>query len=555
MIVRRIQPLPLVACTLLVCGGFARPAYAYDALEGLLETETETAATTEVAGAPAVDAPPESSIAELLAASELATDYFDDVTGRERWALHSLLALGPVQSLDARALVEKALAREQAVTRSDAWLDDFVHERAVAQLHRPTAPLVVATTGVSYDIPIASHELVTMWIDYFTGRGRWFFEKWLARSERYIPMMQPILEQHGLPKDLVYLAMIESGFSAKAYSIAAAAGFWQFIRSTGQQFGMRTDVFVDERRDFVIATHSAARYLKSLNKLFKGDWYLAWASYNAGSGRVQRALTKTGGRSFWDLVAAGALPRETQHYVPKIIAAAIVAKNREAYGFTNVTGETPLAYDEVEVDDAVDLKVLAKKLGVAADALRELNPMFLYDLTPPKRKSLVRVPPSRGEEATTALASMPRVERLAYLPYRVQKGDTLSGIAKRHGTTVAMIQEFNTVKSPKALRLGQQLIIPGVRVGMVKDDPVVTNQGRVRETRASAVASAAKGAAPARTKVEAPAGKEAQRHVVAAGDTLWSISQRYGTTTQELKRWNAKRTSKLMIGETLTVYR
>lgn len=550
MTVCRIQPLSFVVCTLLVCGGFARPAHAYDALEGLIEAE---AAAMDDANAPPADAPTESSIAELLAASELATDFFDDIAGRERWALHALLALGPAQSLDARALVEKALAREHAVSRTDAWLDDFVHERALAQLHRPTAPVIVATTGVTYDIPMASHELVTMWIDYFTGRGRWFFEKWLARSERYIPMMQPILEQHGLPKDLVYLAMIESGFSAKAYSIAAAAGYWQFIRTTAQQFGMRMDVFVDERRDFVIATHSAARYLKSLNKLFKGDWYLAWASYNAGSGRVQRALAKTGGSSFWDLVAAGALPRETQHYVPKIIAAAIVAKNREAYGFTNVAGEIPLAYDEVEVDDAVDLKVLAKRLGVAVESLRELNPMFLYDLTPPKRKSLVRVPPSRGEEAAAALASMPRVERLAYLPYRVQKGDTLSGIAKRHGTTVAMIQEFNTVKNPKALQLGQQLIIPGVRVGMVKDDAVATSQGRVRETRAG---SSAKGSAPPSAKLAAPAaGKGAQQHVVAAGETLWSISQRYGTTTQELKRWNGKRTSKLMIGEKLTVYR
>ncbi|MBC7794875.1 MAG: lytic transglycosylase domain-containing protein, partial [Clostridia bacterium] len=205
---------------------------------------------------------------------------------RSRWALRELLALDFAQSPGLENAVAKALAsgvdpRDIGSTKDGRWLEGFDRSTALASLRPFTSHQAARVSAAAYDIPITDHALVDAWIDYFTGRGRWFFERWLGRSERYIPMMQPILESYGIPKDLVYLAMIESGFSAKAYSVAAASGYWQFIRGTAKTYGLHMDAWVDERRDYIIATHAAARYLVSLHKLF-GDWPLAWAGYNAG---------------------------------------------------------------------------------------------------------------------------------------------------------------------------------------------------------------------------------------------------------------------------------
>ncbi|MCK5691032.1 lytic transglycosylase domain-containing protein, partial [Myxococcota bacterium] len=208
--------------------------------------------------------------------------------------------------------------------------------------------------------------------------------------------MRPILKKKGLPEDTVYLAMIESGFSSRARSTVGAGGFWQFMPATGKVYGLSQTTWVDERRDFIMATESAAHFLTDLHREFK-DWHLAWAGYNAGGGRIRRALKRHGATTFWDLADnPKSLVQETRHYVPKIIAAAIVAKNREKYGFAPASYKKSLSWDEFQVESSTDLRIVAKYLHIPITQLRTLNPAYFLDITPPNKKSTLRVPKGKG---------------------------------------------------------------------------------------------------------------------------------------------------------------
>ena len=335
-------------------------------------------------------------------------------------------------------------------------------EAKLAWLTKPsvTKMLEQEQTGPTFDIPMHQHPLVDRYINYFTGRGRKFFGRWLSRADRYIPIMQPILKDMGLPEDTVYLAMIESGFYAKAYSKAAASGFWQFIASTGKRYDLRQDFWVDQRRDFIFATKSAGRFLKSLKKRF-GHWHLAWAGYNAGGGRISRALKKYKVDNFWDLIEhKKSLAKETQHYVPKLIAAAWVAKNRKLYGFDNIKELPALRWDELKVSEPTDLKIIAQVLNVPVDDLVTLNPSWKQAISPPGRTSLMRVPEGMGEQTQQWLASRPAREKLNYITHKIQKGDTLSEIARAYGSNTRAIKSVNKIHNSRLLRLGQTLMIP-----------------------------------------------------------------------------------------------
>lgn len=446
--------------------------------------------------------------------------------GLRRWALHDALQRGFAMS---EVLTEEEADEARAIRqmKDEDWLDSLEKELIVRSLRAPRPAAL--PTGITYDIPLSDHPLVDVYIDYFSGRGRRHFEKWLARAERYRPIMIPILEENGLPLDTFYLAMIESGLSSRAYSVAAASGFWQFIRSTAEIFDMRMDHWVDERRDFITATRAACRYLNQLHNQF-GDWHLAWASYNAGAGRVSRALKRSGSTGYWQLVDREALPKETRHYVAKIIAAAIVAKNAPRYGFGPIQGESRLYYDEFTVDRAIDLRRLAQALEVQVSRLRELNPSLLHDLTPPRRRSTLRVPEGLNEDAQAWIKEQSPLKLVDLRPYRVRRGDTLSAVARRFGVSIASLRDFNDIRSVHALRVGQKLVVP-VRLA--------------KKRRRS-------GNAARRTVV---ASSRERRHVVAAGETLWSISRRYRCTVPELKRWNRLGNHRIRIGQVLTVRR
>lgn len=392
---------------------------------------------------------------------------------------------------------------------TDAWAEAWKYRRAVADLSQPIPHLTLArpvrhtaasSKPLSFDIPLATHPLVDTYIDYFTGSGRGFFKKWLTRAHRYIPIMQPILEAKGLPRDLVYLAMIESGFSSRAYSTAAASGFWQFIRSTGKLYGLRNDAWVDERQDFILATKAAAEYLSHLYSYF-GDWHLAWAGYNAGHGRIGRALKKYGVEDFWSLIAhEGSLAKETQHYVPKMIAAALIAKSPERYGFTDIEPLSPLLYDELEVTKATDIQALARELQIDYQDLRDLNPALRHNITPPGRSFILRVPAGTKEQVLAWTVLQPEAKaprnlrepsepRKGYATHRVRRGDTLSGIAKRYHTTVLAVMQLNHMRNTKSLHVGQKLVVSGRHVAAKSENTAASSekmQSKARSKKSTA---------------------------------------------------------------------
>jgi len=321
-------------------------------------------------------------------------------------------------------------------------------------------------------IGIQFNEEVQRWLSYFTGPGRSGMQRYLARSTRYLPMIRKVLAEEGLPQDLAYLPIIESGFSPYAYSPAAAVGVWQFIPGTGRNYGLKIDDWVDERRDPAKATRAAARYLKDLHQLFN-DWALALAAYNCGEGRVGGAIRAAGHQDYWNL----GLPAETTAYVPKFFAAVLIARDPELYGMY-VTPETPLEVTPIKLGGVAAVKDLATFLNVPYEDFKAMNPELLGTHTPPKVPDyLVNVPTAQLEEINQRLATAtvgnPYVAPQAvakigkpqtsggggFISYRVRKGDTLGKIARKYRTTVKMIQRYNRV-NPTRLRIGQTLRIP-----------------------------------------------------------------------------------------------
>ncbi len=309
-------------------------------------------------------------------------------------------------------------------------------------------------------LPVVMNSRVKRFIRYFQGPGRKPFERWLARSGRYIPMMKKVLEEEGLPTDLVFLAMIESGFNVRARSRSGATGPWQFMRYTAKKYGLRVDYWVDERMDPVKSTEAAARYLRDLYAMFN-SWELAAAGYNAGEGRVQAAIRRVNDTDFWE-ISKRSLPRETKDYVPKLIAALLIAKNPEKYGFSGITYHEPVSWETVNVPPRKSLKDIARIISVRYRLLKELNPSLIRGATPPGGDYPLKVPVGyrRVVELKYArIAALRDVRRPRYARHRVRRGDTLSGLAAAYRTTVAAIRRANGIRG-SLIREGQVLKIP-----------------------------------------------------------------------------------------------
>jgi|YelNatPaOPRAMG01_1025707.scaffolds.fasta_scaffold02022_5 hypothetical protein len=257
------------------------------------------------------------------------------------------------------------------------------------------------------DVPVARNREVMAYLVYFTTERRQTMRNYLARSTRYLPLIQEIFQEHGLPEDLAYLAMIESGFNPYAYSPAHAAGMWQFIAGTARRYGMEINSYVDERRDPVKSTHAAAKYLLDLYKQF-GSWYLAAASYNCGENRVQREIDGSTHKNFWDLSANQCLPNETKNYVPQMIAATIIAKNPEKFGFTNIPYLPPLQFDTVKVSEPTSLKAVSVACNVPPEEISLLNPELRKGTTPPQ--TFVLKIPKNSKDLFNRNIQMARIE-------------------------------------------------------------------------------------------------------------------------------------------------
>jgi membrane-bound lytic murein transglycosylase D len=432
----------------------------------------------------------------------------------------------------------------------------------------------IGSVAAEYDIPVEMQPTVAQYIQFFQGPGRKWFRHWMSRSTRYIPMMAPLLEQAGLPRDTVYLAMIESGFSPGATSWARAAGPWQFISGTGRRFGLRQDFWIDERRDPLKATVAAGKYLTELHQAL-GHWYLAWAGYNAGGEKLRRMVVKRGTADFWQLTDGKGLAKETKHYVPKLIACALVAKHPQAFGFSQdeFDFQKPLESEEVPVVEPTDLEVLARAAGVGSEEIRERNPELRRWCTPPAtatRPYMLRLPKGTREIFLANIARVTPHERLTYRIHRVRKGDTLSRIAVQYHSAAEAILQFNRLHSARTLRVNTELVVP-VASSRVVDEGSVGLDRQVARARAQGyVAPAPEEEVPAGTrtgraatmaqgpiKSEVVNGKTRVQYGVQTGDSMWTIAQRFSVSVEDLQRWNHldRRARKgLQIGTVLEVW-
>ncbi len=383
-----------------------------------------------------------------------------------------------------------------------------------------------------FDIPVVVNDAVKKWMTYFLGNGRKYFGRYLMRSTRWLPMMHAEIDARGMPRDLVYLAMIESGFTTSATSYASAAGLWQFMPATGRQYHLRVDWWVDDRRDPTKATHAALDYLSYLNKLFEGDWFLAWASYNGGEGRVMKETRRHGTTDFWALVSRGALHSETQNYVPKLIAAAIIGKHPERYGFVGVAYQEPFAYDQASIPGATGLDVIARSAGVTEEALLDLNPGLRRWALPPDVESwTVRLPPGTAERFAVEFAKVPPEERVTLVRHIVKRKESLGSIAKKYAVSADDIARLNHLKPKSKLKVGQELVVPA-KPG---DNP------------------ASASAEPDKTGATDPTPGPSRTHTVRAGDTLSGIAAKYDVSVAELRVLNDLDGDKIMSGQKLKV--
>ena len=419
--------------------------------------------------------------------------------------------------------------------------DSVADEEALEELADAGPPSTGEETavGTTWDIDVETyndHDRVQHYLDFFTGNGRDRMAIWLERLPRYEEMIRARLAEHDLPGDLVYLALIESGFSNRAVSRARAVGMWQFMPATGRAYGLRIDGWIDERRDPVKATAAAARHLRDLRRRF-GSLYLAAAAYNAGAGRVGRGLNALGpdeeaedslhsDATFFRLYNTQLIRRETKDYVPKLIAAAIIAKEPERYGFHVARADEPFRADSVVVTDMTGLDVIARLADTTVAAIRDLNPQFLRLVTPPGARSVVRVPVGRGETTSLALSELPERERVTFREHTVARGDTPSGVAKRYGVSLAALYEANPKLRSRHMQPGQRVVIP---VGGAMSTVVARS-------------------------VSEPVERVITWHRVKRGETLSHVARRYDVSQSQIQRWNRMgRSTQIKIGQRLRI--
>jgi peptidoglycan lytic transglycosylase D len=409
------------------------------------------------------------------------------------------------------------------------------------------------TNANAYDIPIVINDPVLRILAVYQNDLHDVIARGLARSGCFIPMIERIFQEEGLPKDLAQIAMVESSFIPRARSPMAACGIWQFIPATGRQYGLAANAVMDERNDPEKATRAAARYLAFLHDLFH-DWYLAMAAYNAGEGKILRTMEKTGLTDFWQLAASGLLKPQTQNYVPAVIASTLIAKNPSHYGF-EVEYEKPLEYDTVRLDRPVSLRHLAATTAPIEDLYR-LNPELRGEVTPAGPGGYeLKVPTGSATTVLAAFEQAPTVRPPTFHRYTVRKSETLASIARRFHVSAASLAAANSLRVSGKLSRGRLVLIP-------RPEPVVRVASRLRK-KASVVkvavhvsrkgkirpAPAVKEIKTARAQV-----KQARNYKVRGGDTLYRIALRHGTTVASLLAFNSLAApSAIKPGDTLRI--
>lgn len=316
-------------------------------------------------------------------------------------------------------------------------------------------------------------------ITLFSGKIRERFSLWLSRSGKYLDLMKDILKEQNVPEEIVFLPLIESGFNPYAYSPARAAGYWQFIASTAKRYGLEINWWRDERRDPVKSTVAAANYLSDLYEMF-GSWNLAMAAYNAGEGKIMRALNRSKSDNYWALLNTKYIKNETKNYVPKFIAASMIAHSPQQYGFDDFEYHPPLNYEQVTVNSPLDLDIAADCAETSVEKIKELNPELRRWCTPPGMfEYALKIPEGKKDAFLENLARIPEEQRFSVDRYTVKKGDTFKKISKKTGVPTQVILDLNDMVRIMPLKAGTELFLPP------KDKLILDADDRVSVKKAS----------------------------------------------------------------------
>jgi len=379
------------------------------------------------------------------------------------------------------------------------------------------------TSPITYDLPVVINDRVKSSIIYFQTVARENFTRYLQRSKRYERLFREVLTEYGLPHDLIYLSLVESGFNPGAYSWARAMGLWQFISSTGRMYDLHRNWWMDERKDPVKSTHAAARFLKDLYKEF-GNWELAMAAYNGGPNRVKRTIKKQKTIDFWKM----RLKRQTMDYVPLIYAAAIISKDPERYGFSSdLEFEPEVVWENVEVTRCIDLKTVAEEVGCSLKEMKRLNPELLRNYTPPNAKKYsLKIPVGSKHKFLAAYDRMPSPKETSWVKHRIKRGETVSTIAAKYGVSQYAVFEANNLGRRARIYAGKTLIVP-----VPLDREYASSKNRKKSYAA-----------------------DGSIYSVRAGDTMWDIARAFGTTVGGLRRINyIERGSRIYVGQKLRI--
>ena len=445
----------------------------------------------------------------------------------------------PVDTTHRDSAAASLISESEVVTRAAAIFDGVPVAIAV---NGPNA----ADARATWDIDVRSyetHQMVAQYVSIFTGRAREYMQRSMSRGTRFDAMLRKKFRESGLPEDMTYLALIESSYSPHAYSRAAAVGMWQFMAPTARGIGMRVDWWVDERRDPMRSTDGAIDFLTDLHDAY-GSWYLAAAAYNGGPGRMSRGLKRfseeldgsEGEDRFFALAEQRYLPTETKAYVPKLIAAALIAKEPSRYGL-RVDTLPPYLYDSVNVSGGTTMAAIAKASGTTLEAIRDLNPHFLRGVTPPNEISEVRVPVGASATFDSVLKTMPESERIGWREQRIASARSVDGIAESAGVPMRSIRWVNpklSLDRRGRVRAGTLLRVPTLQaVAGARDvpDPSIARMGG----RSGALV--------------------AKRIRVRPGETLASVSRRSGVSVSQLRAMNTIRGGRVRSGQMLVVRR
>lgn len=410
--------------------------------------------------------------------------------------------------------------------------------------------------GLALEISPEDYPRVEARVNSFLGECSQLFAESMARSQRYLPMMRDIFKREGLPEDLVYLGLVESGFDPMALSPNDHVGIWQISKATGRRFGLRIDHWIDERRDPEKSTLAAAKYLKELYDSFQ-SWDLAIAGYNLGEGKIRAAMDARNTTSFWELCQHPDLSQTTKDFVPRFLATLLIAQDPGAYGLTKRSHAEGWRFDRVRLPEPLEIETIARLAGTTPGEIQALNPHIKRHVTPPGPLE-IRVPEGKGEQLRARLAQgIPPALKTSHghvatvggreggVVHRVKKGESLGEIARRYGTRVEAIQGLNHLASIHHLKEGQELKIP-IGSASGRTDPA-PREGQV--TRATA------GPGTRGKETSSKGEGQATVHKVQKGENLWSIARRYGVHVSDICRWNGLKDQRIKPGDVLSLYR